>query len=216
MSNVAYHILLVVLAFNVHGAVVLDRVAVVVGKHAIKSSDIERDLRLTEFLNREKLDLGADAKHTAAERLIDQTILRDEIANGGYSRPTDADVAALLNQLRKDRFGGSDTRLREGLSSYALSENQLRAQLLWQLTVLKFIDQRFRAGVLVNDDEVREYYDRHLAELKREYPKDNNFEALAPRVRASLEGEHVNKNFTDWIEQARKRNRIEYMQGAFA
>ncbi|MGI8989130.1 MAG: hypothetical protein ACR2I2_06045 [Bryobacteraceae bacterium] len=210
------HILFLVLAISLQSAVVLDRIAVVVGKHAIKASDIERDLRLTEFLNREKLDLDADARHKAAERLIDQTIIRDEIANGGYSRPTDADVAALLNQLRKDRFGGSESRLRETLSSYGLSENRLRAQLLWQLTVLKFIDQRFRAGVLVTDDEVREYFDQHLASLKREYPKDNGFEALAPEIRASLEGERVNTNFTNWIEQARKRNRIEYMPGAFA
>ncbi len=197
-------------------AVVLDRIAVVVGKHAIKSSDIERDLRLTEFLNREKLDLGPEAKHKAAERLVDQTIIRDEIANGGYSRPTDADAAALLNQLRKDRFGGSAARLREALSTSGLSDSQLRAQLLWQLTVLKFIDQRFRAGVLVTDDEVRDYYDQHLAALKRDYPKDGNYEALAPKIRASLEGERVNTNFANWIEQARKRNRIEYMPGAFA
>jgi hypothetical protein len=33
------------------GAVVIDRIAVIVGKHAIKSSNIGRDLRVTQFLN---------------------------------------------------------------------------------------------------------------------------------------------------------------------
>jgi len=44
------------------GAVIIDRIAVVVDKHVIKTSDIERDLRSTQFLNRDRLDLSADAK----------------------------------------------------------------------------------------------------------------------------------------------------------
>jgi len=42
--------------------VVLDRMAVIVGKHVIKTSDIDWDLRVTEFLNREPLDFSSQAK----------------------------------------------------------------------------------------------------------------------------------------------------------
>src|SRR5581483_11055692 len=103
------------------------------GKHAVKLSDINRDLRVTEFLNREPLNVSADAKRKSAQRLVDQTIIGTEIANGGYTRPTNADVDAFLNQLRHDRFGGSDARLRQALVPYGLTEDQLRAELLWQL-----------------------------------------------------------------------------------
>lgn len=196
------------------GAVILDRIAVVVGKEAIKLSDIDRDLRVTEFLNREKVDFSPAARRKAAERLIDQTIIRNEVANGGYVRPSKADVDALLKQIVQDRFGGSTARMREALSQYGLTEDQLRAQLLWQLTVLRFIEQRFRTGVLVTDEDLHAYYNEHYAELRREYPKNSNFEALQSKIRDSLEGERVNQNFVQWIEQARKRNRIEYRQGA--
>jgi peptidyl-prolyl cis-trans isomerase SurA len=207
--------LLLAFASALYSSTVVDRIAVIVGKHVIKSSDIYRDLRVTEFLNREQPNFGSDAKHKSAERLIDQAIIGDEIANGGYTRPTDADADALLKQLRQDRFAGSDARLREALTLYGLTEGQLGAQLLWQLEVLRFIDQRFRPGVLVTDDGVRTYYDQHRTDLRREYPQANSFEALEPKIRASLEGEWINQNFVQWLDQARKQNRIECRQGAF-
>jgi hypothetical protein len=200
---------------GLQGAVVLDRIAVIVGRHVIKASDIDRDLRLTQFLNREQPDSSSGAKHKAADRLIDQTIIRDEIVSGGYRRPPDSEADTLLNQLRKDRFGSSDARLRTELARYGVTESQLREQLVWQLTVLQFIDQRFRPGVLVTDEEVRAYYDQHTAELKRDYPQAASFEALDPKIRSSLEGERINQNFVEWLDAARKRVGIQYRQGAF-
>lgn len=197
------------------GAVVVDRMAVVVGKHVVKVSDIERDLRVTAFLNREPLALDPGARKKSAERLIDQEIMRQEIATGRYKRATDDDALALLKQIRQERFGGVEARLQSALVQYGLSQEQLREQLLWQLTVLRFIDQRFRPGVLVDDDEVRVYYDQHLPELRKQYPRDNRFEVLAPKIRSSLEGERMDKALEAWIAQARTRNRIDYREEAF-
>jgi parvulin-like peptidyl-prolyl isomerase len=208
-------ILLLGLASVLNGATVVDRMAVVVDKHVVKSSDIFRDLGATEFLNREQPNFSPDARHKAADRLIEQTIIRDEIANGGYKSASSADANALLNKIRQERFGGSDARLRAELSRYGLTEEELREQLLWQLTVLRFIDQRFRAGVLITDEDVRNYYDQHLPDLKRQYPQDSSFKALEPKIRASLEGERINQNFVQSIEAARKRVHVRYLQGAF-
>jgi peptidyl-prolyl cis-trans isomerase SurA len=206
--------LLLGLASALHGAVVVDRMVIIVGNHAIKASDINRDLRVTEFLNGEQPDFSGEVRRKAAERLIEQTILRDQIAGGRYGWASETDVNALLDKLRQDRFGGSATRMQAALARYHLTEGELRAQLLWQLTVLRYIDQRFRTGVLVTDEEVRAYYDQHLADLKRQYPRNSSFEELAPKIRTSIEGERINQNFADAIEQARKRSRIKYLQGA--
>src|SRR5262245_18020737 len=37
-------------------ATVVDRIAVIVGRHAIKTSDIDRELRVSSFINRQPLD----------------------------------------------------------------------------------------------------------------------------------------------------------------
>jgi len=203
------------LAGALDAVVVLDRMAVIVGKHVIKTSDIDWDLRLTAFLNRQPLNFSPTTKRQSAERLIDQEIIRQEIVTGNYKRPPDSDAVALLNNLRRDRFGGSDAATREALQRYGITEDQLRAQLLWQLTVLRFIDQRFRPAIIVSDDEVRAYYDQHLAELRRQYPTDNSFEALEPKVRSLIEGQRINQNLEEWLAEARKSTRIEYRQEAF-
>ncbi len=74
------------LACVLRGGIVIDRIAAVVGKHVIKASDIDRDLRVTDFLNRQPLTINADAKRKAVDRLIDQAVIRDEISMGGYNR----------------------------------------------------------------------------------------------------------------------------------
>lgn len=206
----------VLMAVNVAAAVVvLDRIAVIVNNHAIKSSDIDWDLRVTAFLNREPMNINPQTKRQTAERLIDQEIIRQEIVTGNYRRPSDNDAAALFEQLRRDRFGGSEVRMRQELQRYGITEEQLHAQLLWQLTVLRFIDERFRPQVIVTDDEVQAYYNQHRAELERQYKEDSRFEALEPKIRSLLEGQKINEGFNRWLEAARKRYRIEYKQEAF-
>jgi len=188
--------------------VVLDRIAVIVNQHPIKSSDIDRDIRLTDFLNNEKLNEAGADKKKAAERLIDQQVIRTEIATGRYSRPSSGDAEALLAQIRRERFGGSDARLKQGLQRYGLTEDQLRDQLLWQITVLRFINERFRAGVIVSDEDVRNYYDRHRSTYR------GSFESSEKTIRTNLEGEQINQQFESWLDDARKMASIEYRQEA--
>jgi hypothetical protein len=198
-----------------YAGVVVDRVAVAVGKHAIKTSDIDLDIRITEFLNREPLKLDSARKHQSAERLIDQEIIRQQIVSGGFRRPSAEEAAKLEAQLLRDRFGGSNARLRAALAPYGITEEELCAQLLWQLTVLGFIDQRFRATAVVSDDDVRAYYNQHWTEPQRQRPAGESFESVEQQIRKTIEGEQVDKNFNEWLERARKEYRIEYRQEAF-
>jgi peptidyl-prolyl cis-trans isomerase SurA len=198
------------------GAVILDRIAVIAGTHVIKLSDIDRDIRLTDFLNRAPLNFSPSTKREAAERLITQQIIRDEIVSGGYKRPSEAEATQLETDLRRDRFGSSEQRLREALQRYGLSEPEFHQQLLWQMTVLQFINQRFRGGIVVTDDEVRDFYDEHYVELSKQYPKDNSLEAMEPKIRPMLEGQRINQAFNEWLDQARKSEKVEFKEGAFA
>ncbi len=196
------------LASLASAAVVIDRIAVIVDKHAVKLSDVDRDVRVTEFLNREPLNLSGDAKRKAADRLIDQQIIRIELTTGSYGRAHDSDTHALLQKFRRDRFAGSDARLRQALTQYGLTEDQLRSQMLWQLTVLDFIDERFRPGVLVTDEQVKAYYDQHPALHKVAYDK------ASTQIRNTLEGEQVNQQFDAWLDSERKRTHIEFREEA--
>lgn len=204
------------LSMLLSGAVVVDRIAVIAGGHVIKLSDIDRDLRLTEFLNREPLEFTSIARRSAAERLITQQIIRDEIVSGGYLRAPQSQAIQLESDLRRDRFAGSQQRLRQALQQYGLTEDELQKQLLWQITVLQFINQRFRGGVVVTNEDARDFYDEHFAELQKQYPKDNSLEALLPKLRSMLEDQAVDRAFNDWLDEARKNEKVEFKDQAFA
>jgi parvulin-like peptidyl-prolyl isomerase len=196
------------------GTVVLDRIAVVVGRHVVKTSDIDREVRLTDFLNGQRLDLSPAARRKAADRLIDQQLIRDEIAIGGYATATRQEAEKLLAQIKAGRFHG-DAAFRAALRQYGITEPQLESQLLWQLTVLKFIEQRFRPGVLVSDQQVRDYYNQHQVELRRTSGTSTSLDALRPKIEEILTGEQVNQQFFAWLEQARKQTRVEFREDAF-
>jgi hypothetical protein len=207
--------LLGTLAVAAGSAVILDRIAVVVGTRVVKTSDIDRELRVASFLNRQELDESSAAMHRAAERLIDQELVRQDLLNGQYSQPSDKDAADFLEQLKRARFGNSDSLFRAELTRHHLTEDQLRRQLLWQLTVLRYIDQRFRPGVLVTDEEVAAYYQQHRAELQKANPRENSLEALAPQIRETITGDRINQAFEEWLKETRRGVRIEYRPQSF-
>jgi hypothetical protein len=203
-------ILILVIVLQAPGAVVIDRIAVIAGKHAIKASDIERDLRITEFLNHTGLDLSAAARKKSADRLVDQSIIRNEMALGDYHRASDSDVDNMLGQVRHNRYADSEASLRQELTRYGLTEDELKEALLWQLTVLRFIDERFRPAVMVNDEEIRTYHTAHLAELKKQYPRDSSLATLTPAIRTLLQEQEVDQQFEAWLDGARKSEQIAY------
>lgn len=194
---------------SIQAGIIIDRIAVVVNRHPIKASDIVRDLNLTAFLNHEPVKMDPATRRSAADRLVDQEIIRNSIASGGYARATDADAENLMAQIRRDRFGNSAARMRQELMRYGLTEDQLHAQLLWQLTVLRFIDQRFRGGVLVDDDDIRNYYTQHRAQYR------GTLENETKTIRDTLEGEQVNQQFETWLDDGRKRATVQYKDDAF-
>jgi hypothetical protein len=206
---------IVVVFMPLWGDVILDRIAVIAGTHVIKTSDIDRDIRLTDFLNREPLKITPATKREAAERLITQDIIRQEVITGAYQRPQEGEGAALEVELQRDRFGNSSQRMHDALQTYGLKESELRERLLWQITVLQFINQRFRAGVVVTDEDVRNYYDQHTAEMRKQQPNAIALEALAPKIKEVIEGERINQSFNEWLDQTRQGYRVEYKEAAF-
>ena len=190
--------LVLALTFALAQAVIVDRIAVVVAGRPIKTSDVERDARITQLLNEEPLDLSAAARKRAAERLIDQMIIRREIEVAGYAPADPKDAARLLAELKKQR-----PNLQAALKRFAVTEERLRAQLQWQLTVLQFIEQRFRPGVLITDEEIQ---------------LQAGARPLTPALRRGIEdkiaGERVNEQFDAWLKQAREQLNPEFMAGA--
>ena len=128
-------------------AVVVDRIAVVVDDAVITESEVIEEVRMTEFLNGKPLDLSPAQRRAAADRLIDQQLIRDEMEIGNYSDPPEQDVDATLAQFLKEHFGGSTAAMHASLQVYGLTEADLKTHLRWQIAAIRFTNARFRPGI---------------------------------------------------------------------
>jgi hypothetical protein len=133
---------------------IVDRIAIVVNDRPIKDSDITRDIRLTDFLNGDPLDLSEAARRKSTQRLIDQQLIRREVQVGGYAKATPDEAGRFLASIVKQRFHDDQGQYQAALQKYGVTEKQLLDQLVWQLTVLHFIEQRFRPAVLDSGPDV--------------------------------------------------------------
>jgi hypothetical protein len=190
-----------------HGEIV-DRISVVVEKRAIKASDIAKDICLIDFLNHEKPSFNAEERKKAAARLIDQALIRKELSAGLYSSPDQHEVETLLQQL-KQQFG-PDAAYQRALASYGIKEPELRAHLNWQLTVLRFINTRFAAGIQVDEQDTRSYYQQHLQDFRRAGKAWRDLDTLRPEIEQAVRGERVNQQFFAWLDEAEKSASITY------
>jgi hypothetical protein len=125
---------------------VVDRVAVVIDKKVITESEVIEDLRLTEFLSGQPLDLGPAARRADAEHMVDQEFLRKEMDNSGYVKPAESQADPLLREFRHQRFP-TVAAFRAALEKYGVTEEALKQRLLWQATAIGFTDFRFGSGL---------------------------------------------------------------------
>jgi hypothetical protein len=195
----------ILLSSMVARAVIVDRIAIVAGKKIIKDSDITNDLRLTAFLNQQPLVFTAAARKKAANRLLEQGFIRDELEAGHYPTATVEEAQDTLEGLIKSRYR-TPAAYKSALAANGIAEGDLKARLLWQMTVLRFINIRFGSSVDVSDDEIRQYYDGH----RQQFASD--LSAAHSKIQELLSGERTNKAFYDWLDRQREEATIRYLE----
>jgi hypothetical protein len=197
-------------------AEVIDRIAVTLDNQIITESEVAREIRLSTLLNGDPLVFSPQARRKAADRLVEQKLIRREIELGRYQEPNKDEVAATLKQIQKQRFRDLED-YRQSLEKYGVSEDDLNAHVLWQLTLLRFIEVRFRPGIQVSDEEIRAYFDREQRKLEgtADPGKPQSFEDLRDQIGETLINQIVDRQLDDWLAATRKRTRIVFHPEAF-
>ncbi len=65
---------------------------------------MDEEVRVTAFLNREKVDLGAEARKQAADRLIEQALIKREMDLSHYPLPELSDAGESLAEFEGHVF----------------------------------------------------------------------------------------------------------------
>jgi hypothetical protein len=166
---------------------------------------------------RSESSVDSAALRAAAERLVEQAILRREMAFSEFTPPPQAAAESLLSDLKRTRFRASEAAYRAALTAYAVTEEELLGQLHWHLTLLRFIDVRFRPGIQVSAADVRDYYDlRFLPEWRQSTaappPPAGQ---VRERIEAVLAQEQLDAVVGRFLNQARTQLTIRFRDEAF-
>jgi len=194
---------------------IIDRIAVSVGNQVITASDLDREIRVTAFLNGANPDFTPTGKRRTADRMVEQRLVRRELEMSRYPTPAPSDVDPVLRKFQEERYpkpGDYET----ALARYGITDSQVRDEILWQLTFLRFVQVRFRAGIQVGDEEAREYFEKNVKPAaERDYPGQAvSFDEYRDSIEDTLAQQQVDRALNAWLQEA-KRVGVEYRAEVF-
>ncbi len=212
MRNIVVLVALVIV--SAHSAII-DRIAVSVGNQVITADEVLDEIRTTAFLNGATPDFSAQSKKEAAGRLVDQTLIRREMDVSHYPVPQLSEAEPELNSVAA-RYANREA-FNAALKKYRITEADLMRHLLWQLTVLKFIDERFRPSVQITNGQLRRYYDAKVKQWKEGGAKDiPTLEQSRAALEKALTEERINSALDRWLGDARTQVDIRYHEEALS
>jgi len=213
-KNAATLLLLLAPAFA--AAEIVDRIAAIVGSSIITSSDVMKQIRLTALLNGVAPDYSPAARREAAQRLVEQTLIRKEIASAGSGTPAPAAIDQQLLKLLETRYP-TEATYQAALQKYDVSDEEVKAQLLWQTQLVHFVDLRFRPALPPSDAELHDYYENTFVP---DWPSDHEgkppaFDAARDELEQEVMAQLANNALDRWLGQTRTQTRIRLMPEAF-
>lgn len=196
---------------------IIDRIGVTVGDSVITMNEIVTQVRVAALIDGRPLKLDEASLRQAADRLVEQTLIRREMALGEYASVPANAVDSVLENLKKEHFLGTETAYREALRQYGISEEDLKEQLLWQLILLRFIDLRFKPGVQVPAEDVRAYYRETFVPQwqKTTTAPPPTIGQARERIEEALTQQQLDNLLDRWLNSARTQIPIVFRDTAF-
>ena len=210
LNHVLFPLICCLLPGGAVRAEILDKVVAVVGKNVITLSEVAQQLRLESFINQRPADNSTQARSLALRRLIDQSLISQEMLVTSFLGASDEQIEQELAASRQQEFPNGMS-FDAALKAYNLSEEDLRDFLRRQLNMLRFIDFRFRTGMEISEDEIKSYYENSYT------PQVRLVEAGVPepltevhgQIREIVAQQQVDALFDDWLKRVRASSRID-------
>jgi len=211
-SRAGFWIFLLALTPSLHSEII-DRIAITVANQVVTQSQIADEVRVTAFLNREKVDLTLDARKQAAARLIEQALIKREMDLSRYPVPELSDAGPSFQSLKA--MYPSETDFQNALLADGITSDDLMRRLWWQLTLLRFIDYRFRPGIQIPAADVQAYYRQQISEWEQKGIRPiPTLEESRDRIEEILTQKRIDQALDQWIKDTRKQVTINYLDAA--
>jgi peptidyl-prolyl cis-trans isomerase SurA len=198
----------------------LDRVVAIVNNDLILDSDVDEERRL-EALQPYRESGEPFSRDKAIERLIDRDLILQQAELQAQDPITDAQLERETDALRKNipdcknkKFDcATKTGWDDFLGANGFTEAEFTRQWRERMEVLRFIEQRFRAGIKITPEEIQAYYTQTmLPEYAKQNTKAPSLDKLSNRIQEVLLEQRVSGLLGDWLKSLRAQGSVVVLQ----
>lgn len=196
--------------------VMLDSVAVIVNGELILESDVDAERRFASF---QPFSEPQPTRDRLIERLIDRTLILQQMALQPQTPISDVQVDAKLAALRKAipkcaaYHCETDAGWKKFVEDHGFTVEEVRERWRQRMQVLAYIEERFRMGVTISQAQIDEYYQKTmLPAYAKEHVTPPAETAIADRVREILLQQQVDKLLDDWLTSLRAQGSVVMMK----
>ena len=208
------HLVITLLLAGIAQAQVVDRMVAVVNRHVILESELNQATRVEFLLQGKPLNALTYADRTAVlERLIDRSLLDQQIVNPAMLDPTPEELRAKVEEVRQGIPGAStNENWKTILAGYGLAQQDVEEQFASQFRILRLIDLRFRGLVRVDKEAIAAYYqDRFLPEVRKRNASEPKLAEVSDKIEQILAEQRIDELLSNWLKTLRAQAHIERM-----
>ncbi len=192
-----------------------DRIVATVNDEPVLDSDVRDAVRVEALMQgRAVTDISQADFRAAMDRLIDRTLIRQQMTNGQV--PPVPQVESRLAQVRASfPEAKSDAAWQDILAAYGVRERQLRKSVEEQVQLMQFVDARLRHMVRVSGEEVESYYkEKLLPELSAKGAAAEPLENVRSEIYELLLQEKIDAQLNAWLAGLREQGRVRILPPA--
>jgi peptidyl-prolyl cis-trans isomerase SurA len=190
----------------------LDRMVAVVNDDVILESDVDTERRFAAFQPFSEPETSRDQ---LIERLIDRQLILQQLRLQPEAAITDAQVDAQMAQLRKGipscaaYHCDTDAGWEKFIADQGVTLEELRERWRLRMEVLRFVEDRFRMGIRIEQSEIDTFYKQTLVPAYQKRNATPPAEAtVADRIQEILLQERVTSLLDDWLKTLRAQGSV--------
>lgn len=207
-------LVLMLLIISACSAQVVDRMVAVVNKRVILQSELDQTARVEFLMQGKPLAQLTEADRIATlNRLIDRSLLEQQIARTELLDPTPAELAERLAEVRQQLPGAAtDEGWHKILNNYGLLQQDVEDNLRSQIRILRFVDLRFRGLVRVEPGAIEAYYrDKLIPQLRAQGATAPPLNQVSAKIESILTERSIDDMLARWLDTLRGQAHIEKM-----
>ncbi|MBS1814377.1 MAG: SurA N-terminal domain-containing protein [Acidobacteria bacterium] len=196
----------------------LDRIVAIVNGEIILESDVEEEMRWAKLQPYRTLRAGSE-RDQALSRLIDRTLIMQQEQGYVQAPLKEEEIDEEVKQMRDDlpaceRYKcQTEEGWRRFLAENGFTEQNVRNRVKLRMQVLRFIQQRFRAGIRISDQQIDDFYkNTMLPQYAKEHATPPPLESVSARIEQVLLQQQVSSLLDQWLKTLRDQGQVRILK----